>query len=187
MKDFFETAAHRSSVRSFAPQPIEPGEWEKLLRAAMAAPSAVNRQPWEFIIIENRATLDALAEALPYAKMARHAPGAVLVCADPLRAHQGKVEYAVLDASAACENLLLAADALGLGAVWTAVYPQADRQAVVRKLLGIPEGIIPLALVPVGHPKGEQRPQDKYKPELIHREGWKPRDRPLDMPPPDHD
>lgn len=187
MKNFFDTVAHRSSVRSFTPEPIKPKEWDLLLRAAMSAPSAVNRQPWEFVLIENRAMLDALAEALPYAKMAKQAPGAVLVCADPARAHQGKVEYAILDASAACENLLLAADALGLGAVWTAVYPQADRQAVVRKLVGVPEGVIPLALVPVGHPKGEARPQDKYKPELIHRERWQTRERPLDMPPPDHD
>ena len=187
MKTFFETVAHRSSVRSFTPEPINPEEWDRLLRAAMAAPTAVNRQPWDFVIIEDRTMLDALAEALPYAKMAKEAPGAILVCADPARAHQGKAEYAVIDASAACENILLAAEALGLGAVWTAVYPQPDRQAVARKLVGVPEGVIPLALVPIGHPRGEQRPKDKYNPELIHRERWRTREGPLGIPPPEHD
>ena len=187
MKTFFEILAHRSSVRNFTPEPIKPEEWDRLLRAAMSAPSAVNRQPWDFVMIESREMLDALAEALPYAKMAKEAPGAILVCTDPARAHQGRAEYAVIDASAACENILLAAEALGLGAVWTAVYPQPDRQAVVRKLLGIPEEVIPLALVPIGHPKGEQRPKDKYKPELIHRERWRTRENPPDMPAPEHD
>ena len=187
MKGFFETIFHRSSVRSFTSEPLSQDEWEKLLRAAMAAPSAVNRQPWEFIVVEDRPTLDALADALPYAKMAKQAPAAVMVCADPARAHQGKAEYAVLDASAACENLLLAADALGLGAVWTAVYPQPDREAIARKLLGIPEGIIPLALVPIGHPKGDQVPKDKYRAELIHKGRWQADRPPLDFDAPAHD
>jgi nitroreductase len=185
MKSFFETVFHRASVRSFDHERI-PETWDQLLRAAMAAPTAVNRQPWEFVVIEDRSTLDALAESLPYAKMAKQAPGAVLVCAVPARANQQKAEYAVLDASAACENLLLAADALGLGAVWTAVYPQADRQAIVRQILGVPENAIPLAFVPIGYPKVEERPKDKFRPELIHRERWHERERPLDMPQAEH-
>jgi len=187
MKSFFETVFHRASVRSYGPKPIPEAAWEQLLRAAMAAPTAVNRQPWEFIIIENRATLDDLADALPYAKMAKEAPGAVLVCTLPSRAHQQRLEYAVIDASAACENLLLAADALGLGAVWTAVYPQADRQAVVRRILGIPEEVIPLAFVPIGYPAAEEAAKDKFRSELIHRERWQAHERPIDLPPADHD
>jgi nitroreductase len=123
MKSFFETVFHRASVRSFDHERI-PETWDQLLRAAMAAPTAVNRQPWEFVVIEDRSTLDALAESLPYAKMAKQAPGAVLVCAVPARANQQKAEYAVLDASADCENLLLAADALGLGAVGPPSIPR---------------------------------------------------------------
>ncbi|HUW40160.1 MAG TPA: nitroreductase family protein [Rectinemataceae bacterium] len=186
MKSFFETVFHRASVRSYDSRPIPEAVWDHVLRAAMAAPTAVNRQPWEFVVIEHRATLDALAEGLPYAKMAKQAPGAVLVCAVPARANQQRAEYAVLDASAACENILLAADALGLGAVWTAVYPQADRQTVVRQILGVPEDVIPLAFIPIGYPKVEEHPKDKYRPELIHRERWHERERPLDMPPPEH-
>lgn len=187
MKDFFETVFHRSSVRSFSSEPLAEREWELLFRAAMAAPSAVNRQAWEFIRIEARGTLKALTEALPYAKMANEAPGAVLVCAVPERAHQQRPEYAVLDASAACENLLLAAEALGLGAVWTAVYPQADRQAAVREILGVPERVIPLALVPVGRPKGEPRPLDKWKPALVHRERWEEGSEGIDFGRPAHE
>ncbi len=172
MKDFFEAAYHRSSVRAFLPEPIAAAEWDGLLRAAMAAPSAVNKQPWDFVVVEDRATLVALAAALPFAKMTAEAPAAVIVCAVPARAYENKVEYAVIDASLACENLLLAVDALGLGAVWTAVYPQAEREDPVRKLLGIPADVIPLALIPLGHPRGEFTPKEKYRPELIHRGRW---------------
>jgi nitroreductase len=186
MKNFFETVFHRASVRNFGAGRISAEDWDRLLRAAMAAPTAVNRQPWEFIVIEERTTLAALADSLPYAKMAKQAAGAVLVCAVPERANQQRVEYAVIDASAACENLLLAADALGLGAVWTAVYPQADRQAFVRRILGIPENVIPLALVPIGYPAVDERPKDKYRPEFVHRERWHERERPLDLPPAEH-
>jgi nitroreductase len=172
MKDFFETVHNRASVRSFKPDRVTGPEWDALLRAAMAAPSAVNRQPWEFIIIEDRATLDKLADALPYAKMAKQASGAVVVCAVPSRAFEGKLEFAIIDSSLACENLLLAAEALGLGAVWTAVYPESFREAPVRELLGIPADIIPLAFVPVGRPAGDTKPKDKYRSDYIHRESW---------------
>lgn len=170
--EFFEVVFSRTSVRSFNDRPLRSQEWDSLLRAAMAAPSAVNLQPWDFIIVENRETLQRLAAELPYAKMAAQAGGAVVVCSTPHRANQGMEEYAVIDASAACENLLLAATALGLGAVWTAVYPNADREAVVRRILGIPADVLPLALVPVGEPKGPQHPKDKYNSSMIHRERW---------------
>lgn len=169
---FFDTVRARASVRSFSPRPIRPEEWESLLRAAMAAPSAVNRQPWSFVVVERRESLAALAEALPYAKMTAQAGGAVIVAADPAEAHLGSAELALLDAAAACENLLLAAQALGLGAVWTALWPYEERMAPVRRLLGIPEGVIPLALVPVGEPSGPVQPKDKFRPEKIHRESW---------------
>jgi nitroreductase len=172
MKDFFETVHNRASVRSFKPDPVTGLEWDALLRAAMAAPSAVNRQPWEFIVIEDRKTLDTLADALPYAKMAREAPAAVVVCGVPARAFEGKLEFAVIDASLACENLLLAAEALGLGAVWTAVYPEPSREDPVRKLLGIPAEVVPLAFVPIGKPAGETKPKDKFRGDFIHRESW---------------
>jgi nitroreductase len=170
--EFFEVVFSRTSVRSFNDRPLTSQEWDSLIRAAMAAPSAVNLQPWDFIIVEKRETLQRLAAELPYAKMTAQAGGAVLVCSTPNRANQGKEEYAVIDASAACENLLLAATALDLGAVWTAVYPNADRETAVRRILGIPAEVLPLALVPVGEPKGSQHPKDKYNKAMVHRERW---------------
>jgi len=172
MKTFFETVAQRASTRSFAPDPLTEAEWDHLLRAAMAAPSAVNCQPWEFIVVEERTILNALAAALPYAKMAAEAPAAVIVCAVPSRAFEENLAFAIIDASLACENLLLAAEALDLGAVWTALYPEAPREAIARQILGIPKEVIPLALIPLGKALGETKPKNKFRPELIHRGRW---------------
>lgn len=172
MDSVLDAIAKRASVRSFTPEPVTPAEWDALMRAAMAAPSAVNSQPWDFVIIEDRKTLDALADALPYAKMAREAPGAVVLCGSAARAFGGKEAFAVIDASLAGENLLVAATALGLGAVWTALYPEEARMAATRSVLGVPRDVIPLAFIPVGHPKGPAVPKDKYRTELIHRERW---------------
>ncbi len=172
MKDFFETVMKRTSVRHFSDAPVSEESWEHLLRAAMAAPSAVNSQPWEFIVVTQREKLKALAEALPYARMTAGAAGALVACAVPRRAFGGSREFAVIDTSLACENFLLAAEALGLGAVWTALYPDAVREKAARVLLGIPEDIIPLALIPVGIPAGEVKPKDKYRKELVHNEVW---------------
>jgi len=172
MVSFFDVVFHRRSVRSFTADPIAESELDQLLAAAMAAPSAKNRQPWEFIVVTDRGILDRFAAELPYAKMAREAQMGIVVCADPSQANQGKPEYAVIDASCACENLLLAADALGLGAVWTALYPQPDRQAIARRELGIPEAVIPLAFIPIGRPRNEGRVIDKFRVEKIHRGRW---------------
>lgn len=170
--DFFDAVHNRTSVRSFQPKAVSEADWEKLLRAAMAAPSAVNCQPWDFVVIQDHDTLERLAETLPYAKMTTQAAGAVLVCTHPEKAYEGSKEYAVIDASLACANLLLAATALGLGAVWTAVYPDPSREIQVHRILGIPPEVIILALVPVGYPEGEVKAKDKFKPTLIHREHW---------------
>ncbi len=163
---------NRVSVRAFMPERLKPEVWERLMRAAMSAPSAVNKQPWEFIIIENRKTLKALASALPYAKMTAEAGGALLACALPAKAYEGKTAFAIIDVSLACQNFLLAAQAESLGAVWTALYPEPEREAAVRSLLGIPENVIPLALIPVGIPDEHPAPKHKYDPAKIHRDRW---------------
>jgi nitroreductase len=172
MKDFFETVMKRTSVRRFSEAPLSKETWERLLRAAMAAPSAVNSQPWEFIVVSDREKLKALADVLPYAKMTASAAGALVACAVPKRAFGGSRDFAIIDTSLACENFLLAVEALGLGAVWTALFPDSGREKAVRGLLGIPEEIIPLALIPVGLPEGEGNPKDKYRKEFIHLESW---------------
>ena len=172
MKSFFETVHHRSSVRAFLPTAVTPEQWDTLLKAAMAAPSAVNMQPWEFVAINERSILDALADVLPYAKMAKEAPAGLVVCAVPARAFEKRLSYAIIDASLAAENFLLAVDALGLGAVWTALYDIPEREAAARNILGIPESVVPLAFIPFGVPTGAPQPKDKYHHEYIHRNRW---------------
>lgn len=168
-----ETIHNRKSVRHFTDEPVSKDLLLELLKAAMAAPSARNLQPWSFICITNRNTLDQLANGLPYAKMLFRAKAAIVVCGIPDRSGQDSPEgYWVQDCSAASQNILLAAEALGLGAVWTGVYPRPERVSIVREILGIPEKIFPLNVIPVGYPEGTDRPKDKFHSENIIWESW---------------
>lgn len=163
-----ETIHNRKSVRHFTDQPVSKDQIEVLLRAGMAAPTAVNRQPWAFYVVTQRETLDLLAEQLPYAKMLSQAQAAIVVCGDMEKAGNLKEEgYWVQDCSAATENILLAAESMGLGAVWTASYPYNDRMEVVINTLNLPEKDVPLNVIPIGYPTGEDVPKDKWKPENI--------------------
>jgi nitroreductase len=172
MSDAFSAIHNRKSVRSFTGQSVSKEALDKIIRAGMAAPTAVNRQPWAFVVVSDRKTLDTLAAGLPYAKMLDKAGAAIIVCAIPDKAYEKSLELAVIDSTCASENILLAAEALGLGAVWTAAYPYKDRMDIARKALNIPQDIIPLNVIPVGHPTGTDKPKDKYKPENIHWEKW---------------
>lgn len=163
---------NRKSVRNFTGQPVDTETLTRIVKAGMAAPTAVNRQPWSFVIVRDKIGMENLASGLPYAKMLDKAGAAIVVCALPEKAFQKKIEFAILDASCASENILLAIEALGLGGVWTAVYPEPDRMALVRNVLGIPEDVIPLNVIPVGYPVGTEKPQDKFKAENIHWEKW---------------
>lgn len=165
----------RTSVRQYAPErTIGADTVETLLRAAMSAPSAVNKQPWEFVVLDNREAIDSLAEVLPYAKMLTGAPLAVVTCGNMERALEGEGRgFWIQDVSAATENLLLAAHAMGLGAVWTGVYPDSTRTADVSRALGLPSNVIPLAVVPIGYLAGPQTPKDKWDAGKVHKNGWK--------------
>jgi nitroreductase len=172
MSDALSVIHNRKSVRSFTGGSVSKAALDKIIRAGMAAPTAVNMQPWEFVVVTDRKTIDTLAAGLPYAKMLDKAGAAIIVCAIPEKAYEKNLELAVIDSTCASENILLAAEALGLGAVWTAAYPYKDRMDIVRKTLNIPQEIIPLNVIPVGHPTGMDKPKDKYKPENIHQEKW---------------
>ena len=175
MKQYPETIniiLKRKSVRSFTGASVAHEDLELILRAGMAAPSAVNMQPWNFVVVTNRSTLDELAAGLPYAKMLDKAGAAIIVCAVPQLAVHQSPEYAVLDCAAATQNILLAAESLGLGAVWTAAYPRKERMEHVRKVLNIPAGVIPLNVIPIGVPTGEDQPKDKWDEKKIHWERW---------------
>jgi nitroreductase len=172
MSDALSVIHNRKSVRSFTGQRVSKDALDKIIRAGMAAPTAVNKQPWAFVVVTDRKILDTLAAGLPYAKMLDKAGAAIIVCAMPEKAYEKSLELAVIDSTCASENILLAAEALGLGAVWTAAYPYKDRMDTARKALNMPHDIIPLNVIPVGHPTGTDKPKDKYKPENIHWEKW---------------
>ncbi len=173
IRDALTVIHSRKSVRHFTDQPVSREMLEILLRAAMAAPSAVNKQPWAFVAITNRKILDELGQKLPYAKMLKQAQAAVVVCGDMKRAlADWEQEFWIQDCSAATQNLLLAAEATGLGAVWTAVYPAKDRMQTVREVLHLPDSVIPLNVVPIGWPKGSEPPKIKWHADLIHWEKW---------------
>lgn len=168
--DVLTAIATRRSVRIFSNQPLAEGLVEKVLAAAMAAPSAGNQQPWHFVLLTDKDLLSKATQVLPNAPMARQAQVGVLVCGDlSLEKYPG---YWVLDCAAAVENLLLAAHGLGLGAVWTGVWPNTDRVEGFRRLLSLPEGIMPHSFVPMGMPGARPRPEDRFKPERIHKNGW---------------
>jgi nitroreductase len=163
---------NRRSVRNFTGQAVSRDDLVTIVKAGMAAPTAVNMQPWAFVIVTDRLALDSLGEALPYAKMLDKAGAAIVVCAIPEKAFQAKLELAVIDSCCASENVLLAVEALGLGAVWTGVYPEKERMDAVRKQLNIPEKVIPLNVIPVGYPASEEKPKDKFKQENVHWGQW---------------
>lgn len=168
------TIFSRKSVRHFSDRPISRAQMDTLTRAAMAAPSSRNIQPWRFILINNRSLLDSLRNNLPTADMLAQTGSAIAICADTLATNtQGqKTTSWMLDGAAATQNLLLAAEAMGLGAVWTGVYPYRDRIATVSRFLSLPPHIIPVSLVPIGYPNGDEQPKDKYNPEYVHLNGW---------------
>jgi nitroreductase len=162
----------RKSVRNFTGESVTQNQLETLLKAAMAAPSAVNCQPWEFIVVTERTVLDRLGNALPYAKMIYKAGAALIVCGLPEKAHKRLMEYAIIDTSLASQNILLAAEAIGLGAIWTAAYPYPERMESVRTILNIPIDVIPVNVIPIGHPTGEDKPKEKFNPTKIHYGKW---------------
>lgn len=171
--DTLKTIFSRKSVRSYTDAAVSMDQLNLLAKAGMAAPTACGRMPWDFIIITDKECLKKLADALPHAKMAEHAGAAIAVTGDLNRQCNGKdASYWMLDCSAASQNILLAAESIGLGAVWTAVYPEAERIASVRKILGIPEDVVPLNLICMGVPKSEETPKDKFDSKLIHVDKW---------------
>ena len=163
----------RKSVRSYAAKEVSKEQLETLVRAGMAAPSARNLQPWAFVAITERAVLDEMAKGLPYAKMLLDAPAAIIVCGDLQKAATDvDRNFWVQDCSAATQNILLAAESIGLGAVWTAAFPYQDRMDAVIKALELPEHILPLNVIPIGYPATNEQPKDKWNPENLHWEKW---------------
>lgn len=163
-----DNIATRTSIRDYEARPVEKEKIEKMLRAAMAAPTAMNKQPWHFVVVDQRNVLDALAGANPYAKMLKKAPLAIVVCGNTDKMIEGGGrDFWIQDASAATENLLLAAHAMGLGAVWTGAYPSEERCISISKVLSLSDNLIPLNMIVVGYPAEQPQPKQKFKEENI--------------------
>ena len=168
-----ETIMTRVSVREFTGEKISAEQIDTLLRAAMAAPSALNKQPWAFFVVTDEELLAQLGESLPYSRCGNHPACAIIPCGDMTKTIEGDMAaFWVNDVSAATENLLLAVHSMGLGAVWTGLHPDMNRVAMVQQMLGLPEHIIPLCIVPVGVPAEQPAVKDKYRPENIHYNVW---------------
>lgn len=167
-----ENIMTRTSIRQFTDQPVAKDTLDLLVKAGMAAPSAMNAQPWAFIVINEKEILDSLNVVKPWFNL-KTATAAIVVCGTVDKKEDGTInEYWVQDCSAATENILLAAHAYGLGAVWCGVYPAEETVAGVKRVLEIPENIIPLNVITLGYPAENPEPKDKYKVENIHYQKW---------------
>jgi nitroreductase len=160
----------RRSIRKYTKEDVPEVLVERLLRAAMNAPSAGNQQPWSFIVVRDRELLDQIPEVHPYSKMITHAPLAIVVCGDPR-----SIKWPQMwdqDCAAATENLLVEAQLLGLGAVWLGVYPLQERVEGLQRLFGMPADIIPFAVVPIGFPDEKKPPAARYDAGRVHQDRW---------------
>jgi nitroreductase len=162
----------RRSIRVYAPGEVSEGTVTKLMEAAMAAPSAVAKDPWRFVVIREKQTLSAIADALPNGKMLATAAVGIAICGDLEVAHDRQLSYLLQDCSAAIENLLLAAHVLGLGACWLGVHPREDRVRRIRELLSLPGSVIPVACIAIGNPGEDKEPRTRYHRDYVHLEKW---------------
>lgn len=167
-----ENIMTRTSIRQFTDQPIAKDTLDVLVKAGMAAPSAMNKQPWAFVVVTEKEVLDSLNAVKPWFNL-KTATAAIIVCGDMNKAIEGTGrEYWIQDCSAATENILLAAHAYGLGAVWCGVYPGDEIVAGVTRVLQLPENIIPLDVITLGYPAENPEPKDKFKEENVHYQKW---------------
>jgi nitroreductase len=162
----------RRSVRKYTNKEIPAEMLHDLLEAAMAAPSARATDPWHFIVITKRETLNRMTSSLPNGKMLLTAPAAILVCGDINRALEGFESYMLQDVSAAVENILLAANALGLGSCWLGIHPRRNRMDGIRSLFNLPDHIIPVAGIALGWPDGPSEARTRYRDECVHKGAW---------------
>lgn len=161
----------RRSIRAYTDEPVAEADIKEILTAAMYAPSGGDQQPWRFVVVDDPKLLEAIPTLHPHAAMAAKAPLAILVCAD--RAAEVKTSgYLPQDCAAAVQNMLLAAHALGLGAVWCSVHPKEDRQERFNRLFGLPEGVTAMALVVIGRPAQDVPQPERYDPKKVRRNRW---------------
>lgn len=160
----------RRSIRQYTGQSVTDDQLHSILRAGFSAPSANNTRPWRFIVVRDTVTLKAITEAHPYSKILPEAGCGILVCGDTQC--NENLYYLAEDCSAAIQNMLLAAHALGLGAVWLGVHPREERVSAMRELMSIPGDILPVGMIAVGVPAEAKDAPDRYEEDKVHLERW---------------
>jgi len=168
--DTLETILNRRSIRKYTNQKISEEKIEKILKSAMYAPSAMNYQPWHFIVIDKREAIDQIFKINPHAEMAKEAQLAIIVCGDTKL--EMNIDYLVQDCSAATQNALLAIHDLGLGAVWVSSYPNKDTIDGIRKYYGLPENIVPISIIALGYPAEKVTAEERFNESRIHKSKW---------------
>jgi nitroreductase len=168
--EILEGLLTRRSIRRYKKQDISDSQLELLIKAGMYAPSAVNKQPWHFIIFRDKKTIDRITDFHQNAAMLKDASAAILICWDEKLQHDEG--YGPVDCSAATQNILLAAHGSGMGSVWVGIYPREQRMRAVHELFQLPENIQPFSIISVGFPDEEKKQPDRFKQERIHYETW---------------
>ena len=172
MNPTFAPLFARRSVRKYQAKPVPAALVQDILEAAMAAPSANAKDPWEIIVVQQPETLAKIAAGLPYGKMLAGAPLGFVVCGDLRRANGQCLSYLLQDCSACIENLLLALSLAGLGGVWLGVHPREDRIAHLRGLFDLPPHVVPVGVIAAGYPAETHPPRTRFTEARVHRERW---------------
>lgn len=168
--ELLEAIFTRKSIRKYTGESLTEEQLKLILRAGFAAPSAHNKQPWHFVVVQNKETLEKIAQFHPYAKMLPQAGCGIIACGDSNK--EGMAGFLTEDCSAAIQNMLLAAHGIGLGAVWCGLYPVTELTSKVSSLLELPENVIPIGLVVTGHKNEERKAIDLYDAKKVHYEKW---------------
>jgi nitroreductase len=168
----YDAILTRRSVRKYTDKPIDEATMEQLIRAGMYAPSARNARPWHFIAVRDRETISAIEKGQPQLAMMKQAAAVIAVCGDPAAVTSKYKDYYIQDCTAATENILLAAHALGLGAVWCGCHPKPDVKEIVSKALSIPPEIVPFSLIALGYPAETPKQPQRWEKKKYHLEKW---------------
>lgn len=162
---------NRRSIRKYEDKPVDDMQIQKLLRAAMYAPSAGNEKPWHFIVIKDRDNLNKITTFHPFTQMLKEAPLAILVCADTSNIKYDGA-YWIQDIAASVQNILLQGESMGLGTCWCGVYPRQELVDGMSKLFNLPENIKPVSIIAVGHPAEKREVKERFDPDRVHYENW---------------
>ena len=162
----------RRSIRAYENRAVPEELVRDLLEAAMAAPSACAKDPWRFVVLTDTDIRSRIAAGLPNGGFLQDAPLGIAVCGDMQAAHDGELSYMLQDCSAAIENLLLAAQTLGLGACWLGVHPREERVSLLREVLELPDSVMPVSCIALGFPAEEKISRTRYADDYVHRECW---------------